>query len=261
MSAGAASAPPARLVTIPFSHYCDKARWGLERAGVPFVEEGHVPVWHIVVAKRLGGKRTLPLLVTDEGVLTDSTDILRYAERVAVTPGRVYPENPGARREAEDLEAFFDEKLGPHTRRYAYAFLLTMPRLCVGVMQHDVGRGQQMLIRTAFRPIRWVMRRGMHITPESAERSRQRIEQVFDRVDELVADGRRFLVGERLSAADITLAALSVPALAPEGFPIPLPSLDEAPEAFRAQIEVWRERPAGRFVRRLYAEERRPPKP
>ncbi len=30
-----------RLVTIRYSHYCEKARWALERARVDFVEERH----------------------------------------------------------------------------------------------------------------------------------------------------------------------------------------------------------------------------
>ncbi len=31
-----------RLLTIPISHYCEKARWALDRAGLDYVEERHV---------------------------------------------------------------------------------------------------------------------------------------------------------------------------------------------------------------------------
>ena len=31
-----------RLLTIPISHYCEKARWALERAGLAYREERHV---------------------------------------------------------------------------------------------------------------------------------------------------------------------------------------------------------------------------
>ena len=30
------------LITIPISHFCEKARWALERAGLPYREERHV---------------------------------------------------------------------------------------------------------------------------------------------------------------------------------------------------------------------------
>jgi glutathione S-transferase len=35
-----------RLITIPISHYCEKARWALERAGLPYREERHVQGIH-----------------------------------------------------------------------------------------------------------------------------------------------------------------------------------------------------------------------
>lgn len=30
---------PSRLLTIPISHYCEKARWALEHAGIPYRED------------------------------------------------------------------------------------------------------------------------------------------------------------------------------------------------------------------------------
>ena len=69
-----------RLLTIPISHFCEKARWALERAGIDYVEERHVQGIHRIVARRAGGGTTMPVLVTDEGVFAESEDILRYAD-------------------------------------------------------------------------------------------------------------------------------------------------------------------------------------
>ena len=68
----------ARLITISFSHYCEKARWALDRAGVEYTEEAHLPLFHYTATYRNGGKRTVPLLVADAGktVVRDSTDII-----------------------------------------------------------------------------------------------------------------------------------------------------------------------------------------
>src|SRR5207245_725283 len=57
----------ARLVTIPISHFCEKARWALDRAGVEYVEHPHLQLVHVVAARLAGGGRTVPVLVTDEG--------------------------------------------------------------------------------------------------------------------------------------------------------------------------------------------------
>ena len=61
-----------RLVTIPISHYCEKARWALERAGIKYREERHVQGIHRIAARRAGGGATVPVLVTPDGVLGDS---------------------------------------------------------------------------------------------------------------------------------------------------------------------------------------------
>ena len=62
---------PARLVTIPFSHYCEKARWALERTAMPYREERHVQGIHRFAARRAGGGVTVPVLVTPDGVASN----------------------------------------------------------------------------------------------------------------------------------------------------------------------------------------------
>src|ERR1700728_3679182 len=56
-----------RLITIPISHYCEKARWALDRVGLPYREERHVQGIHQLAARRAGGGVTVPVLVTPDG--------------------------------------------------------------------------------------------------------------------------------------------------------------------------------------------------
>src|SRR5690349_17185426 len=112
---------PARLITIPFSHYCEKARWALERAGVAHVEEGHLPLFSSIAAKRAGAKRTVPVFVSaDAELVPDSTDILRWCD----AHGGAAPLFPDALPDAATLEDDFDRRLGPAARRLAYFHLL-----------------------------------------------------------------------------------------------------------------------------------------
>ena len=57
----------------PIRHYCEKARWALERAGIPFTEERHVQGIHRIASKRAGGHGTTPVLVTPEGAIGESS--------------------------------------------------------------------------------------------------------------------------------------------------------------------------------------------
>ena len=108
------------LVTIPISHYCEKARWALERAGVPYRERAHVQGIHRVAVRRAGGRETAPVLVCGDRLLADSADILAFADERAEPARRLYPEDPAAAAEVRVLEREFDERLGPHGRRWMY---------------------------------------------------------------------------------------------------------------------------------------------
>ena len=83
-----------RLITIPISHYCEKARWALERADIPYREERHVQLIHRIAARRAGGGQTVPVLVTPEGTLGESEDILRWVDGRTEPERWLFPDEP-----------------------------------------------------------------------------------------------------------------------------------------------------------------------
>jgi glutathione S-transferase len=72
---------PAVLITVPLSHYCEKARWGLDRLELPYREEPHAPLLHRLATRRNDG-RSVPVLVHGSSRFIDSTDILVHADAV-----------------------------------------------------------------------------------------------------------------------------------------------------------------------------------
>lgn len=117
-----AGVQPAVLITMPHSHYSEKARWALDRLSLPSQEQPHIPLLHRLATTRNGGS-SVPVLVHGAAYFTDSTDILMHADR-ARGGGLLYPLDAGQRQEVEALETQFDEDLGIHARRWAYAQLL-----------------------------------------------------------------------------------------------------------------------------------------
>ena len=113
-----------KLITIRFSHFCEKARWSLQRAGLDFKESYHAPGFHLIPAMLAGGRRLTPILVKDDGVLNDSTDILRYADDHGA---QLLPTDPVERDVVLGLEDTFDERLGPAVRRCVYFHLFQTP--------------------------------------------------------------------------------------------------------------------------------------
>jgi glutathione S-transferase len=248
---------PATLVTIPFSHYCEKARWALQRARVAFREEGHMPGAHMFAVRRRGMRRTcVPILVTSDNVIQESTEIVKYADARLPAARRLFPEDPALGADVARLEDDFDERLGPHGRRVFYLHLLPDRDLSLELMEHDVPAIERRAVGFMFPLLRGLMRRKMQIDAAGAARSLTIVKSVFEDVAARLADGRRYLAGDRFTAADLTFAALAAPCVAPEGYPVPLPALSRIPDEPRALIRSFRETPAGAFALRLYRDER-----
>ncbi len=245
-----------RLVTIPISHFCEKARWALDRAQIAFVEEPHLQVVHIWKARRAGGGRTVPVLVADGEVVADSTAILEWVDRRLPPDKRLYPQ--AVDEEVRRIESWLDEGLGPDGRLWMYHGTLPVVR----TMRQWALAGVPPLERRAFRMFGWALepfiRRYLGVDASAARTALANVDQAFDEVGALLGDGRRFLTGEQFTAADLTFGALSAAVLMPEAYGSPLPPLDAFPESMASEVRRLREHPAGRFVARLYASERRP---
>jgi glutathione S-transferase len=242
------------LVTIPFSHFCEKARWALERCGVEFSEDGHLPLFHYRAARRAGGRRTVPVLRTPDGkVLADSTEIVAWAD--AHRPGALIPDDAIARAAALALEDELDMQLGPATRRWAYAQLLPS-RKGDALIVRGVPRWEALALRVVRPAAVRMMKRGLNITPEGVERSRAKIAQVFAGIGARLADGRRYLVNDHFTVADLTFASLATPILLPPELPNLAAAAPLLPPAARVEHDAWRATAAGQFALRLYREER-----
>ncbi len=72
--------PVARFVTIPLSHYCERARWALDLSGIRYREESHVPLFHRIATSRAGG-RTVPVLVIGRDIFDDSAAIVHWVNQ------------------------------------------------------------------------------------------------------------------------------------------------------------------------------------
>ncbi len=244
------------FVTIPFSHYCEKARWALDRAGLAYDERAHLPMAHWVPAKRAGGGKTVPVLVTPSGTLRDSTDILRWVDAKLPEDARLFPTDPALAADVQRWEDLFDDKLGPATRRWAYGHLLPDEALVRSLMRRNVPAYQGAAVQVLYPGARRLMARGMNINPAACARSLERMRSLFAEVSTALADGRRYLVGERFTAADLTFAALATPVLFPPRHARWLGSADELPVAMRETVDEFRATRAGAWALRLYAEER-----
>jgi glutathione S-transferase len=256
-----------RLITIRVSHFNEKARWALDRCGHDYVEQpylpmlhnlGTVPVWlrhRAGRADKLSTRFSTPVLIAGDRVIADSSEIVAFASERAVDPGlRLY-----GPPEARELEAHYSGRFGADTRRLVYWYLLPHRELLVDIGRKNVGRGQARAFEAGLPVLIPMLRKVLAVDEAHAMRSRDNVVAEFERVSERLADGRPYLLGDRFSAADLSFAALASIALMvgpDEGYGAWLPRPDQLSREFAELAGSLRASLAGKFVLRMFAEER-----
>ncbi len=239
------------LITIPLSHFCEKARWALDHAGLRYRERPYAPVLHRFVVRRRGS-RTVPVLVDGRRVVRGSSEILALADQRCPPTRRLHPSAAPARAEVDALIARFDEGLGPQTRLWFYSWILQDRSRLVLYASLGVPAGQRALLRALAPGMAKLLTAYFGVTPDTHDRTVQRLDEEFAAVSERLADGRPHLCGESFGAADLTFAALAAPVLAPPGYGGGTVAMPPMPPALVAESARWRETPAGRHVLAVY---------
>jgi glutathione S-transferase len=220
---GASDAPPV-LWHLKVSHYNEKARWALDYKGIPHVRRAAIPGRHAAIARKLTGGSTFPVLVFADGAIGDSTRIIEALERRHPDPP-LYPADPVARRRALELEDFFDEELGPYTRLLVLHHILPSARLTLGTFAPDLAGARRLSARMTFPLIRRRIVADFGLDADAVSAAYEKVHAAGDRfLRALKPSG--YLVGDRFTVADLTLAALVSPAVAPHQFPYPQPQRD-----------------------------------
>ena len=251
------SASGYELITIPISHYCEKARWALERAGIPYRERAHLQIIHWGPVRRAGGRWTAPVLVCPDGTaLPDSADIVEYAATRAPAGRELFPADPAAAAEIRALQRDFDARLGPHARRWMYHAMRGQRDLAQKYGLTGVPAWERRAFSLGYPVVTRVIDRYLDITPASAMASLRETRAVFDAVAQRLGDGRRHLLGDGFTAADLTFAALAAAVLMPPEYGVPLPQPAELPAAMAATVRELRDHPAGAYALELFRTER-----
>jgi glutathione S-transferase len=253
------------LIGITFSHYVEKARWALDRYGVEYRESRYLPLMHLPAAAwashgrgsadRASSRFSTPILITEDGRrICDSSEIVRYASD-RWGEGELY-----ANDAARELEQRFHDGLARDTRRVGYFFSLG-DKGAMRALFSNVGSSQRALARLATPVSNFILRRQLGATEERAERAIGRIRDELDEVSERIADGRRYLLGDEFTAADIAFACAMAPVMLvqpDEGLGAQLPTPEELPPRVRELRASMRATPAARLALRLFREERGP---
>jgi glutathione S-transferase len=211
------------LYQLHWSHYVEKVRWALDYKGLkwsaldidPFTKH---QMQHLAYKTKLDSGSELYTVPTihDEAtgaVVGESSGILSYLEKAYPSPA-LYPADEIERGEVSRWMLWLDSTLGLGARRLAYTQIALEHPGYLGELfvPHIVKAGGARTLKgkLAGTLIAGVLSRRFRFLHNRADRVFERVEQCL-----LLAARRlsthRYLVGERFTAADITLAALLRP--------------------------------------------------
>ena len=193
------------LLQFSTSHYCRKARLALGYKGISYQTENLTPGLHILRVRSLTGLTTLPVLlpqiVGQPQAIGDSTEIFKFLERYQPETTLFLP-NSEQQTQATMLEDWLDESIGTATRFVYYQFRAGEGKAI------DPSLFSQMVIK--------VVRQQYGINDTTVELAKKRLANALSLLSMYWQKGD-YLVGSRLSIADIAAAALLSPlALIPD---------------------------------------------
>lgn len=242
------------LYTFWVSHFSEKARWALDRAGVAYREQCLSPGLHILTTRRLASRTTVPLLRQRGRVIQGSSDIIDYVEEV-LAPQSALASGQTDRERAEDraLERELDTALGRTTQRLVYAAGASAPdywrELWSAGSPPWVARFYRLTLPWLSKQVHRMYR---SLDPQAVAQASATLAATADRLDALLLE-RPYLAGDRPGRADYATAAFLAPVVQPPEHPCPWPA---APAVIREPFSALEDRPIAEHVRRMYREHR-----
>ncbi len=193
------------LLQFSTSHYCRKARLALGYKQIAYRVENLTPGAHILKLKPLTGLTTVPVLMPEvpgfPEAIADSTRIFEFLETYQTQPP-LFLADDRANTAAKVLEDWLDESIGTATRFVYYDYRSKAGKAI------DPSLFSQLLIR--------VVKQQYNINDATVELARDRLKIALTELCDRWQD-TPFLVGDRLSIADLSAAALLSPlALIPD---------------------------------------------
>jgi glutathione S-transferase len=239
------------LITFPPSLDCELARFLLAYYGVPYQEQRHAFIFNFFATLWHGCTLHFPLLYTASYRLDTVRKMIDYfdplcpADRNLLLTGAEHTQ-------VESDWTQFNSTLGGATAVFAYYHLLPHRDIMIRPLSEGTPAFEAFTVRVAYPVYAKLLSSILHLSESSAAAALDQIRAVVKTVDERLADGRNYLVGDRFSLSDMSFAEALAPLVLPDNDGAPMPTLAEMPPPLQSLYAELRAQPAGQFALRIY---------
>jgi cytochrome P450 len=238
------------------------ARWLFERYRIPYEEQAHAPLLHVIFTRWHRGGNEVPVVVTSASVWKGARETLVGLDGRLREGERLFGDTV---HERAHNEAFVDkllQHLQANVRRIVYFHLLPLKRVTYPAVVDGAPAWERAVVWLFYPVWRRLMGRALDLSPPALEPALTRISEAFDSVESALAEqGTRFLGGDEPGSLDIIFSALVAPLIGPERYGSRLPELASLPPQMRAIVDSLRARRAGQLALETYDAARPDPQP
>jgi glutathione S-transferase len=222
------------LITFPPSLDSELARFLLAHYGIEYDEQPHAFLFSVFATLRHGGTFIFPLFYNGSLKLVGPQAIAAYFDQHC----------------SADLR--FNQTLAFATAVFAYYHLLPYRGIMILPLSRGAPAFEQKAVAKAYPIFAGALRILLRLTAQRAQQSLRQARDVFTKVEARLADGRSFLVGNRLTLSDLAFADAAAPVVLPATYGGPIPSFEQMPPPIQAAVSEMRSRPAGQYALRVY---------
>ncbi|MEK7302329.1 MAG: glutathione S-transferase C-terminal domain-containing protein [Pseudomonadota bacterium] len=248
-----------KLITFSPSADCELSRWALLHYGESYQENKHT-IPFIIIFLKLNGGSGFPLYVKDKTPFVKVRPIIDYLESLADNDKKLIPSEY-----ASDIEICwknFNISLGAAVVTWAYANLLPYKEIMIRPLSLGCPWYECLFVKYFYSIPKNFLWDSLKLSKASADEAFTVIEKHFSEVDRMLSDGRKYLFGDKLTLADMAFAVSGAPLVLPANYggdqskQGAIPTFGQFPKELQEIINSKRQTPAGKFILRLYAEER-----
>ncbi|MCB1936560.1 MAG: hypothetical protein KDF59_11520 [Nitrosomonas sp.] len=234
-------------------------RWVLFYYGISFNEKRHTLPFYFILNKLQGGN-SLVLCRDGQTKLKSVREVINHFDAQVTSDKKLIPD--AHINEMEYSWHRYNSDLGQAAVEWAYTNLLPHKDIMIRPLTLGSPWIERQFVKYCYNIPKKMVWNSQQLSKPVADNALVLIKDIFYEVDQLLSDGRKYLYGDKLTLADLTFAVSGAPLVLPANYggdqfeQGPIPTFEEFPEELQETISTMRQTDAGRYILRLYSEDR-----
>jgi glutathione S-transferase len=222
------------------------------------VEHPHSLLILPLAVKLAGGNlKGHPTLALPDKTLLSAKEIFHYYEAQASPEQKLVPADPEGAAAGAAAWPEYSIKLGEAVRNWAYFHFLPTRNAMMPVFMRGIPMLEKPLLFLTYPLVAAVLRSQLGLSQSAADAGLAIVGQMCDALEKTLADGRPYIRGDKFTICDLLFAVNAAPMVLSDEYGGALPAFSATSSEVQRVVTEYRARPAGKYILRMYREERK----